>query len=142
MQSVMLKEPHKVMSKYPHQLSGGMLQRVMIALSIALEPEIIIADEPTTALDTVSKNEVIQQFIYLRERMACSMIFVSHDLDAVKEIADDVLIMKDGIVLERGSVRSVFSEPQHEYTRYLLSAKLGINQHFRKIIGGVSNAKG
>jgi len=142
MESVMLKEPHKVMSKYPHQLSGGMLQRVMIALSIALEPEIIIADEPTTALDTVSKNEVIQQFIRLRERMACSMIFVSHDLDVVKEIADDVLVMKDGVVLERGDVQSVFSEPKHEYTRYLLSAKLGINQHFNKIMRGIHNAKG
>lgn len=81
----MLNNPIEVMNKYPHQLSGGMLQRVMIALALVLEPDIIIADEPTTGLDTISQFEVIEQFMQLRERMGCSMIFISHDLGVVKK---------------------------------------------------------
>ncbi|UVI33484.1 staphylopine uptake ABC transporter ATP-binding protein CntD [Paenibacillus spongiae] len=136
MASVRLKNPIEVMNKYPHQLSGGMLQRVMIALAIVLEPDIIIADEPTTALDTISQFEVVEQFIQLRERMGCSMIFISHDLGVVKKIADEVLVMKDGQIVERGTTKAIFSEAQHEYTRYLVSAKLALNQHFSRIMGG------
>ncbi|MDO3676819.1 staphylopine uptake ABC transporter ATP-binding protein CntD [Paenibacillus ehimensis] len=135
MESVMLKNPIEVMNKYPHQLSGGMLQRVMIALALVLEPDVIIADEPTTALDTISQFEVVEQLIRLRERMGCSMIFVSHDLGVVHKMADDVLVMKDGEIVERGAARTIFSEAQHEYTRYLVSAKRGLSQHFKRIMG-------
>lgn len=136
MASVLLKNPIEVMNKYPHQLSGGMLQRVMIALALVLEPEIIIADEPTTALDTVAQFEVIEQFIHLRERLECSMIFISHDLGVVKKIADEVLVMKDGEIVERGNVRMIFSEPEHEYTNYLLTTRLAISNHFKRIMEG------
>ncbi|MFN2748276.1 MULTISPECIES: staphylopine uptake ABC transporter ATP-binding protein CntD [Bacillus] len=135
MESVMLKNPTELMNKYPHQLSGGMLQRVMIALAFALEPDMIIADEPTTALDTISQFEVVEQFIQLREKMGCSMIFVSHDLGVVKKIADDVLVMKNGDIIERGSTPSIFSEAQHEYTKYLVSARLSLSENFNKIMG-------
>ncbi|MBD0381835.1 staphylopine uptake ABC transporter ATP-binding protein CntD [Paenibacillus sedimenti] len=138
MESVMLKDPISVMNSYPHQLSGGMLQRVMIALAIVLEPDVVIADEPTTALDTISQFEVIEQFIQLRARMGCSMIFVSHDLAVVKRIADEVLVMKDGEIVESGTTRDIFSLARHEYTRYLVSTKLALNHHFKKIMGGVS----
>lgn len=141
MESVMLKNPIEVMNKYPYQLSGGMLQRVMIALAIVLEPDIIIADEPTTALDTISQFEVVEQFIQLRERMGCSMIFISHDLGVVKKIADEILVMKDGEIVERGTTQAIFSEAQHEYTRYLVSTKLALNHHFKRIMGGVSVAE-
>lgn len=137
MESVMLKNPIETMNKYPHQLSGGMLQRIMIALALVLEPDIMIADEPTTALDTISQFEVIEQFIQLRERMGCSMIFVSHDLGVVKKIADDVLVMKDGKIVERGDISTVFSKAEHEYTRYLVSTRLEVSNHFRKIMGRV-----
>ncbi|RAS80336.1 staphylopine uptake ABC transporter ATP-binding protein CntD [Priestia endophytica] len=135
MESVMLKNPLEIMNKYPHQLSGGMLQRLMIALSIALEPDIIIADEPTTALDTISQFEVIEQFIKLREKIGCSMIFISHDLGVVKKVGDDILIMKDGIIVERGSIQTTFSQAQHEYTNYLLSTKQVLSNNFKKIMG-------
>jgi len=141
MESVMLKNPIEVMNKYPHQLSGGMLQRVMIALALVLEPDIIIADEPTTALDTISQFEVVEQFLQLRERMGCSMIFVSHDLGIVKLIADEVLVMKDGNIVENGTTHAIFTEPQHDYTRYLISTKQVLNQHYQKILGGVSFAE-
>jgi len=140
MESVMLKDPIAIMNSYPHQLSGGMLQRVMIALSIVLEPDVVIADEPTTALDTISQFEVVEQFIQLRARMGCSMIFVSHDLGVVKRIADEVLVMKDGEIVESGTTRDIFSAARHEYTRYLVSTKLALNHHFKKIMGGDSIA--
>ncbi|MBH0329069.1 peptide ABC transporter ATP-binding protein [Brevibacillus brevis] len=141
MESVMLKDPKEVMNKYPHQLSGGTLQRVMIALAIVLEPDILIADEPTTALDTISQFEVVEQFLQLRDRMGCSMIFISHDLGIVKLMADEVLVMKEGEIVENGTTEAIFSEPQHTYTRYLLSTKLPMNQHFKRVMGGVSIAE-
>ncbi|WP_445662477.1 staphylopine uptake ABC transporter ATP-binding protein CntD [Cohnella herbarum] len=141
MESVLLKDPIAVMNQYPHQLSGGMLQRVMIALAIVLEPDIVIADEPTTALDTISQFEVVEQFIRLREKMGGSMIFVSHDLGVVQKIADDVLVMKEGDIVERGTTRAIFTEPQHEYTQYLVSTKLALHHHFEIVMGGVSVAE-
>ena len=123
MAAVMLKEPEEILKKYPHQLSGGMLQRCMIALTVALGPRLIIADEPTTALDTITQYEVISQFAQLRKEMNTSMIFISHDLSIVKNIADYVVIMKDGCLVERGTVEEIFDRPQHEYTKYLIHAK-------------------
>ena len=100
-----------------------MLQRCMIALTLALGPYLIIADEPTTALDTITQYEVINQFVQLKEEMNSSMIFISHDLSIVKNIADYVVIMKDGQLVERGTVDEIFGNPQHEYTKYLIHAK-------------------
>ncbi|MFS0872888.1 staphylopine uptake ABC transporter ATP-binding protein CntD [Paenibacillus xylanilyticus] len=134
MERVMLKNPLEIMNQYPHQLSGGMLQRIMIALALVLEPDVIIADEPTTALDTISQYEVVEQLIQLRERMGCSMIFISHDLGVVRKIADDVLVMKDGNIVESGSIRSVFTKPQHPYTQYLVSTRWELSNHFRQLM--------
>ncbi|GAE28736.1 staphylopine uptake ABC transporter ATP-binding protein CntD [Halalkalibacter hemicellulosilyticus] len=136
MESVRLKHPIEILNKYPHQLSGGMLQRIMIALAIVLEPDIIIADEPTTALDTISQFEVVEQLIQLRKRMRTSMIFVSHDLGIVRKIADDVLVMKDGRVIEKGKTEAIFSEPQHDYTKHLIGTRLALSKHFEQIMGG------
>jgi nickel transport system ATP-binding protein len=137
MERVMLKNPIEIMNKYPHQLSGGMLQRMMIALALVLEPDIIIADEPTTALDTISQFEVIEQFMKLRERMECSMIFISHDLGVVRKMADYVLVMKDGRIIERGDTQTVFSNAKHEYTNYLVATRLALSHNFKKIMGRI-----
>lgn len=141
MESVMLKDPIAVMNAYPHQLSGGTLQRVMIALAIVLEPDLIIADEPTTALDTISQFEVVEQFVRLRKNMGCSMLYISHDLGIVRKLADEVLVMKEGDIVDRGPAPVIFSEPSHEYTRYLVSSKLSLNHHFTKIMGGGGRAE-
>ncbi|WP_433746760.1 staphylopine uptake ABC transporter ATP-binding protein CntD [Paenibacillus amylolyticus] len=134
MESVMLKNPQDILNQYPHELSGGMLQRIMIALALVLEPDLIIADEPTTALDTISQYEVVEQLIQLRERMGCSMMFISHDLGVVQKIADEVMVMKDGAIVERGDIQSVFSEPEHAYTQYLVSTRLELSNHFKKLM--------
>ncbi|MBM7702360.1 staphylopine uptake ABC transporter ATP-binding protein CntD [Metabacillus iocasae] len=135
MKRVMLNDPVSVMNKYPHQLSGGMLQRIMIALTLVLEPDLVIADEPTTALDTVSQFEVVEQFRKLREEVGCAILFVSHDLGIVKKLADEVLVMKDGHIVEQGPTSSVFSQPTHDYTNYLVSTRLALSDHFTKIMG-------
>ncbi|MEK3883370.1 ABC transporter ATP-binding protein [Paenibacillus sp. PL2-23] len=140
MESVMLHKPVEVMNKYPHQLSGGMLQRVMIALALALKPDVIIADEPTTALDAISQYEVVEQLVRLREQVGCSLLFISHDLGVVKRIADDVVVMKDGAIVEQGSVESVFTACRHPYTQYLLDSRLMLSQHFQSVMGGVLHA--
>lgn len=138
MAAVKLNDHLRIMNSYPHQLSGGMLQRIMIALAIVLEPDVVIADEPTTALDMLSQYEVLQQFALLRERIGCTMLFVSHDLGSVKKLADEVIVMRDGIIVEKGAAGDIFNSPRHEYTRYLVTAKDSVNQHFRSLMGGDS----
>lgn len=140
--SVGLQEPAVVMGRYPHELSGGMLQRVMIALAIAMEPDIIIADEPTTALDAVTQFEVVEQFVQLRGRIGSAMIFVSHDLGVVRRIADEVLVMKDGEIVERGGTNELFAGAAHPYTRYLVSSKESLRSHYSQLMGGTDVAEG
>lgn len=134
MNRVMLNNPEEILQKYPHQLSGGMLQRIMIALALALEPELIIADEPTTALDTITQYEVIDQFIKLRKEIGTTMIFISHDLGVVRQIADDVLVMKDGEKVEEGPIEEIFTKPQHQYTQYLVSTRAALGTNFKRIM--------
>jgi nickel transport system ATP-binding protein len=136
MRRVRLQDPMDIMNKYPHQLSGGMLQRLMIALALLLEPDVLIADEPTTALDTISQFDVIEQLMNLRKNTGSSMIFISHDLGIVKKLADQVIVMKDGYIVERGASQDVFFKPQHAYTEYLISTKRTLYEHFQKTIGG------
>lgn len=142
MSSVGLKEPDKVLSSYPYQLSGGMLQRTMITLAIVLEPEVVIADEPTTALDAITQYEVVEQFVQLRNRLGSMMIFVSHDLGIVKRIADDVLVMKDGQIVERGKTSDVMASAKHPYTQYLVSSKLALSRHLTELMGGEQIVEG
>lgn len=134
MESVNLKNAKKSLNCYPHQLSGGMLQRIMIALALVLEPDVIIADEPTTALDTISQFEVINQLLQLRQSMKSAIIFVSHDLGIVRKIADEVIVMKDGEVVEQGSVERIFTNPSHDYTKFLMSTREALSNKFKEIM--------
>jgi oligopeptide/dipeptide ABC transporter ATP-binding protein len=107
---------------YPHQLSGGMNQRMMIAMAIACKPELIIADEPTTALDVTIQAQIIQLLKDLKESNNLSMILITHDFGIVAEMADDVVVMYAGIIVETGSVFDIFNSPAHPYTKGLLEA--------------------
>ena len=131
---VRLEAPHEILRCYPHELSGGMLQRCMIALALALEPQLIIADEPTTALDAETQFEVVQRFQELRVQCNTAMIFVSHDLGVVQRLADTVLVMKDGRCVEYGPAEIVFNEPQHEYTQYLIRTRLALTRGFESML--------
>ncbi|MHA6480455.1 staphylopine uptake ABC transporter ATP-binding protein CntD [Paenibacillus sp. strain BS8-2] len=142
MTAVGLREPASVLRRFPFELSGGMLQRVMIALALVLEPDVIIADEPTTALDAVTAYEVVEQFVQLRERLGSAMLFVSHDLGVVRKIADNVLVMKDGEIVEQGSAQDIFAGAKHPYTRYLVSSKETLSRHYKWLMGGANIAQG
>lgn len=120
LKKVGIKDPEKRYKSYPHELSGGQRQRVMIAMAIAENPDILIADEPTTALDVTVQQEILELLNKLKKELSMSMIFISHDLEIVKNIADMVIVMKNGKAVEEGSVGAVFGNPQHEYTKELM----------------------
>jgi ABC-type dipeptide/oligopeptide/nickel transport system ATPase component len=111
-----------VLEQYPFQLSGGMLQRVMIALAIWMKPEIIIADEPTTALDVTVQKEILNQFKKVRDMFGVTILLITHDFGVVAELADEVIVMKEGRIVEKGSVFEIFNSPKALYTKALLKA--------------------
>ncbi|MHA6687695.1 ABC transporter ATP-binding protein [Mesorhizobium sp. A556] len=118
-----IREPEKRLGAYPHQLSGGQRQRVMIAMALANEPELLIADEPTTALDVTVQAQILELLAGLKSRKGMSMLFITHDLGIVRKIADRVCVMTNGKIVETGPTREIFDNPQHEYTRHLLAAE-------------------
>ncbi len=109
-------------SQYPHQFSGGMRQRVMIAMALACTPQIVIADEPTTALDVMIQAQILELLSRLRDKLGLAVLFVTHDLGIVAEVCDTVLVMYGGVVAEYGDVDTIFNHPQHPYTQELLKA--------------------
>jgi len=130
LEQVRIPEAKSVLDRYPHQLSGGMRQRVMIAMALACKPALLIADEPTTALDVTIQAQILQLIRQLQEEMHMGVVFITHDMGVVAEVADRVLVMYRGDKVEEGPSESVFAAPQHAYTKALLSAvpKLGAMQ--------------
>jgi peptide/nickel transport system ATP-binding protein len=130
---VKLPQPKELYKRYPHQISGGQMQRVMIAMAIACKPKILIADEPTTALDVTVQKEILQLLKDLQKQTGMSLLFISHDLSLVSEIADKVLVMYQGNIVEKGSVFQIFKTPQHSYTRALLAARPVLGKRLAKL---------
>ena len=137
---VQIPSPDRLIKQYPHQLSGGMRQRVMIAMALACNPELLIADEPTTALDVTVEAQILELINELKEKLGSAIIIISHDLGVVAEIADKVAVMYSGRIVEYADVYSIFNNPKHPYTRGLLEAipDIDINKKQRlKEIRGV-----
>jgi microcin C transport system ATP-binding protein len=118
-----IRDPASRLKSFPHQLSGGQRQRVMIALALANEPDLLIADEPTTALDVTVQAQILALLKALQARLGMAILFITHDLGIVRKVADRVCVMKDGKIVERGEVEGVFANPQHPYTRELIGAQ-------------------
>lgn len=121
--------PERVYKSYPHELSGGMRQRVMIAMALAGNPKLIIADEPTTALDVTIQAQILDLLKDIQKRVGCSIMLITHDLGVIAEMADEVLVMYAGRVIERGTVREIFNNPLHPYTIGLQKSKPLINSN-------------
>mgnify|MGYP001093764362 CR=1 FL=1 len=118
-----IREPEKRLAAYPHELSGGQRQRVMIAMALANRPELLIADEPTTALDVTVQKQILELLQELQQRLGMAMLFITHDLGIVRHMADEVCVMTAGEIVERGPTARIFAAPQHAYTRHLLAAE-------------------
>ncbi|MBK5942915.1 dipeptide ABC transporter ATP-binding protein [Halorhodospira halophila] len=123
LEQVQLPDPQRLLSAYPHQLSGGQRQRVMIAMALANEPDLLIADEPTTALDVTVQAQILSLLADLKARLGMALLFITHDLDVIRLVADRVCVMRQGEIVERGEVQRLFSRPEHPYTRQLLAAR-------------------
>jgi microcin C transport system ATP-binding protein len=123
MHQVGIRDPEKRLDAYPHQLSGGQRQRVMIAMALANEPELLIADEPTTALDVTVQAQILKLLADLKAKSGMSLLFITHDLGIVRKIADRVCVMTKGKIVETGRTAEIFARPQHEYTKHLLAAE-------------------
>ncbi len=117
-----LPDPEALCHKYPHELSGGMRQRVMIAQAMICEPKLLIADEPTTALDVLVQQQILDLLLDLHHRKNVAILFISHDLNVIKKLCDNVLVMYEGKIVERGEVRRVLEHPEHEYTKTLMAS--------------------
>ena len=131
--SVKIPIPELAIEKYPHELSGGQQQRVMIAMAIACRPKILIADEPTTALDVTVQRDIIELLKSLQKKTKMAVVFISHDLSLVSEIAHRTLVMYNGKIVEKGATKALFKSPQHPYTKALIAAKPKLNKRLRKL---------
>jgi microcin C transport system ATP-binding protein len=118
-----IRDPEDRLGAYPHQLSGGQRQRVMIAMALANNPKLLIADEPTTALDVTIQAQILELLAELKRDLGMSLLFITHDLGIVRRIADRVCVMKDGLIVEQGNTQEIFDDPRHPYTQKLLAAE-------------------
>ncbi|QTY26021.1 ABC transporter ATP-binding protein [Flavobacterium sp. CS20] len=130
---VKLPEPQTTFNKYPHQISGGQKQRVMIAMAIACNPKLLIADEPTTALDVSVQKDIIDLLKHLQRETKMSIIFISHDLALVKNIADDIMVMYQGKIVEQATAEQIFNNPQKDYTKALIATRPQVGKRLKKL---------
>ncbi|WLD23119.1 ABC transporter ATP-binding protein [Flavobacterium dauae] len=143
---VKLPDPSTIYNKYPHQISGGQKQRVMIAMAIACKPEILIADEPTTALDVTVQQEIILLLKNLQQETGMSILFISHDLSLISEICDRILVMYKGEIVEQNSALNIFKNPEHIYTKALIASRPSLNVRLKRLptiqdyLSGTENA--
>ncbi len=129
-----IENPEEVLQKYPHQLSGGMLQRIMIGIALVLDPKILVADEPTTAIDAITQFEIMKEFQRLKAQNT-TMIFITHDLGVAGQIADKVIVMNQGKVVDAGTFAEILSNPKDEYTRFLVEKRMAVMKKYKQILG-------
>jgi peptide/nickel transport system ATP-binding protein len=132
-EQVQLPQPERIYRSYPHELSGGQKQRVMIAMAMSCNPDILIADEPTTALDVTVQKTILELMQHLQKTRGMSVIFITHDLGVIAEIADRVMVMYKGKIVEQGSVAAIFRQPQHPYTKGLLACRPPLDKQLRRL---------
>ena len=130
---VKLPNPEIIFDKYPHELSGGQKQRVMIAMALISNPKVLIADEPTTALDVTVQKEILKLLKELQRENGMGMIFITHDLGVVSEIADDVIVMNKGVIVEKGTTRDILNTPQHPYTKGLIACRPPLDYRLERL---------
>lgn len=134
LERMQIKDPAEVLEKYPHQLSGGMLQRIMIGIAIALEPDLLIADEPTTAIDAITQFEILEEFRKIKAGCKTAMIFISHDLGAISRVADHILVMNGGVVADEGNFARILHKADDPYTKLLVEKRRAVMAQYRALL--------
>ena len=134
LKDVRIPNPEAVAKQYPHQLSGGMRQRVMIAMALACRPKLLIADEPTTALDVTIQAQILELMQDLQKKLGMAVILVTHDLGVIADMCDNIIVMYGGRICERGTAREIFYNPKHEYTKGLLRSIPNVNNMKKKLV--------
>ena len=124
----------EVLEKYPHQLSGGMLQRIMIGIAMALSPELLIADEPTTAIDAINQYEILEEFERIKREKKTAMIFITHDLGAISKVADRIMVMNSGRIVDQGDFHHILHHAKDPYTRLLVEKRMAVMDRYRDIL--------
>ena len=136
LEQMRIRNGEEVLEKYPHQLSGGMLQRIMIGIAMALQPELLIADEPTTAIDAITQYEILEEFIRIKKQKNTAMLFITHDLGAISRVADRILVMNSGHVVDSGSFDHILKHADDPYTRMLVEKRSAVMRRYRQILHG------
>ena len=136
LEQMRIRNGEEVLEKYPHQLSGGMLQRIMIGIAMALQPELLIADEPTTAIDAITQYEILEEFIRIKKQKNTAMLFITHDLGAISKVADRILVMNSGHVVDSGSFDHILKHADDPYTRMLVEKRSAVMHRYRQILHG------
>ena len=131
-----IRNVEEVLEKYPHQLSGGMLQRIMIGIAMALEPELLIADEPTTAIDAITQYEILEEFVRIKKEKHTAMLFITHDLGAISKVADRVLVMNSGHIVDSGTFEHILMHANDPYTRMLVEKRSAVMHRYRQVLHG------
>ena len=131
-----IRNPEEALEKYPHQLSGGMLQRIMIGIAMSMEPSLLIADEPTTAIDAITQFDILNEFAVFKQKHKTAMIFISHDLNAVSQIADKIVVLNQGTVVDQGDFHHIIHHAADPYTRLLIEKRTDVMRKYRQALEG------
>ena len=136
LEKMRIRNPEEVLEKYPHQLSGGMLQRIMIGIATAMKPALLIADEPTTALDAITQYEILNELLHIKENHNTAMIFISHDLNAISRVADRIVVLNHGAVVDRGDFQHILHHAQAPYTKLLVEKRADVMRRYTAVLNG------
>ena len=136
LEQMRIQNGEEVLEKYPHQLSGGMLQRIMIGIAMALQPELLIADEPTTAIDAITQYEILEEFVRIKKENHTAMLFITHDLGAISKVADHILVMNSGRVVDSGSFEHILTHANDSYTHMLVEKRSDVMRRYCQILHG------
>ena len=131
-----IRNPEEALEKYPHQLSGGLLQRIMIGIAMSMEPSLLIADEPTTAIDAITQFDILNEFVVIKQKHKTAMIFISHDLNAVSQIADKIVVLNQGTVVDQGDFHHIIHHAADPYTRLLIEKRTDVMRKYRQALEG------
>ena len=136
LEKMQIRNPEEVLEKYPHQLSGGMLQRIMIGIATSMEPALLVADEPTTAIDAITQFEILDELIRIKKEAQTAMIFISHDLNAISRVADRIVVLNQGLVVDRGDFEHILHHASDPYTKLLVEKRADVMRRYCHVLQG------